>query len=92
VDLLYGTPELDSLPPLQYAATLKTAMTEAYEKVKTKATRQLKHQSDLYNQKVHGNPYKVGDCVGSLPTDTARKVKEALSTLEWPFHGGQEAI
>ena len=49
VDLLYGTLEPDPLPPSQYAATLKTAMGEAYEKVRTKTTRQLKHQSDLYN-------------------------------------------
>ena len=66
VDLVYGTPELDPLPPLQYAAILKTAMSEAYEKVRTKTTRQLKHQSDLYNQKIRGNPYKVGDFVWVL--------------------------
>ena len=61
VDLMYGTPEPEVLSPSQYAAMLKTAMSEAYDQVRVKTARQLKHQSDLYNQKVHGSPYKVGD-------------------------------
>ena len=86
VDLLYGTPEPDPLPPSQYAATLKTAMGEAYEKVRTKTTRQLKHQSDLYNQKVHGNPYKVGDFVWVLFPQTPRgKSKKLYRPWKGPF-------
>ena len=66
VDLLYGMPEQESLPHSQYAATLKRALSEAYDKVRTKTARQLKHQADLYNQRVHGNPYQVGDHVWVL--------------------------
>ena len=56
VDLLYSMLELEALPASEYAARLKTAMSKAYDKVRAKTTRQLKKQSDLYNQKLYGNP------------------------------------
>ena len=59
VDLPYGTPEPDPLPPSQYAAT--------------KTTQQLKHQSDLYNTWQHVQGWR--SCVGSLSTETTREVK-----------------
>ena len=63
---MYGMPEPEVLSLSQYAAMLKTAMSEAYDQVRAKTACQLKHQSDLYNQKVHGSPYKVGDHVWVL--------------------------
>ena len=61
-------------------------MGEAYEKVRTMTTRQLKHQSDLYNQKVHGNPYKVGDFVWVLFPQTPRgKSKKLYRPWKGPF-------
>ena len=80
--------EPEMLPPSQYAATLKTAMSEAYDKVREKTARQLKRQSDLYNQKIHGNPYKVGEQVWVLFPQPPSRIKEAISTVEWPFCGG----
>ena len=66
VDLMYGTPEPEALLPSQYAAMLKAAVGEAYRKVREKTARQLIHQSDHYNRKVHGQPYKVGEYVWVL--------------------------
>ena len=86
VDLMYGTPEPEALPPSQYAATLKAAMSEAYNKVRAKTARQLKHQSDVYNQKVHGKPYKVGDHVWVLFPQTPRgKSKKLYRPWSGPF-------
>ena len=86
VDLMYGTPEPEVLSPSQYAAMLKTAMSEAYDQVRAKTASQLKHQSDLYNQKVHGSPYKVGDHVWVLFPQTPRgKSKKLYRPWSGPF-------
>ena len=78
VDILYGSPEPEAVSPSQYAAKLKDALDEAYEKVREKTSRQLKHQSEHYNQKVHGQPYTVGEHVWVLfpqvPRGTSRKL------------------
>ena len=82
---MYGTPEPEVVSPSQYAAMLNTAMSEAY-KVRAKTARQLKHQSDLYNQKVHGSPYKVGDHVWVLFPQTPRgKSKKLYRPWSGPF-------
>ena len=78
VDLMYGTPEPEVLSPSQYAAMLKTAMSEVYDQVQAKTACQLKHQSDLYNQKVHGSPYKVRDHVWVLFPQTPRGKSKKL--------------
>ena len=86
VDLMYGTPESEVLSPSQYAAMQKTAISEAYDQVRAKTARQLKHQSDLYNQKVHGSPYKVGDHVWVLFPQTPRgKSKKLYRPWSGPF-------
>ena len=66
VVLMYGTPKSEVRSPSQYASMQKTAISEAYDQVRVKTAHQLqKYQSDLYNQKVHGSPYKVRrSCVG----------------------------
>ena len=65
---------------------LKKAMCEAYDQVRVKTARQLKHQSDLYNQKVHGSPYIVGDHVWVLFPQTPRgKSKKLYRPWNGPF-------
>ena len=43
---MYGMPEPEALLPSQYAATLTTAMSDAYNRVRAKTAQQLKHQSE----------------------------------------------
>ena len=62
---MYGTPEPECLSSSEYANQLKSSLTDAYEKVRVKATQQLHHQKKLYNKKVHGKPYEVGSHVCS---------------------------
>ena len=66
VELMYGTPEPESLSSSEYATQLKSSLTETYEKVRVKITRQLDHQAELYNKKVHGKPHEVGSHVWVL--------------------------
>ena len=67
----------------------KTAISEAYIQVRVKTAHQLKYQSDLYNQKVHGSLFKVGDHVWVLFPQTRRgnSKKKTLLTVEWPISG-----
>lgn len=86
VELLYGMQEPEALSPSQYAAALKTAMIKAYDKVRAKTAQQLKHQADLYNQKVHGNPHKVGDYVWVFFPQTPRgKSRKLYRPWNGPF-------
>ena len=57
-------------------------MTEAYEK----ATRQLDHQVELYNKKVHRKPYEVGNHVWVLfPQAPKGKSKKLYRPWSGPF-------
>ena len=83
VELMYGTPELEPQSGTEYATQLKSSLTEAYEMVRVKTTRQLDHQAELYNKKVHGKPYKVGNHVWVLfPQE---KVKETVPAMVRPL-------
>ena len=78
VELMYGAPETETMPPSQYAMTLKASLGEAYAKVRERTARQLERQKELYNQRVHGNPFKAGDHVWVLfpqvPRGKSRKL------------------
>ena len=78
VELMYGTPETETMPPSQYAMTLKTSLGEAYARVRERTARQLERQKELYNRRIHGNPFKVGDHVWVLfphvPRGKSRKL------------------
>ena len=78
VELMYGTPETETMPPSQYAMTLKASPGEAYARVRERTARQLERQKELYNRRIHGNPFKVGDHVWVLfpqvPRGKSRKL------------------
>ena len=70
----------------QYATQLESTLTEAYEKVRMNTTRQLDHQTELYNKKVHGKPYEVGSHVWVLFPQVPRgKSKKLYRPWSGPF-------
>ena len=84
VELMYGTPEPESLSSSEYTTQLKSSLTEAYKKVRVKTTRQLNHQAELYNKKVDGKPHEVGSHAWVLfPQVSKGKSKK----LYWPWSG-----
>ena len=86
VELMYGTPEPEPQSSTEYASQLKSSLTEAYEKVRVKTTRQLDHQAELYNKKVHGKPYEVGNHVWVLfPQVPKGKSKKLYRPWSGPF-------
>ena len=86
VELMYGTPEPESLTSTEYANQLKSTLTEVYQSVRLKTTRQLEHQAALYNQKLHGKPYGVGSHVWVLFPQVPRgKSKKLYRPWSGPF-------
>ena len=82
IELMYGTPEPESVTSTEYATQLQSSR-EAYQKVRLRTTCQLEHQAELYNQKVHGSPYEVGSHVWVLfpqvPRGRSKKVHRPWS-------------
>ena len=65
VDIIYGTgaSEGESTDVGTYVASLKRRMSEAFEIVWRNVSKHHQHQKILYDEKVHGKPYKPGDWV-----------------------------
>ena len=63
IDIMYGnpTPQPTTIP--QYVTDLRTHLEAAYRRVRERMGHQLKRQRDIYNKKVHGDPYEPGDLV-----------------------------
>ena len=86
VELMYGTPEPESLTSTEYANRLKSSLTEAYQSVRLRTARQLEHQAELYNQKLHGKPHGVGSHVWVLFPQVPRgKSKKLYRPWSGPF-------
>ena len=77
VDILYQTPSSGSDDIPMYVSKLKTTLTSAYERVRSKMNAEQKRQKDNYDIKVHGSGYKAGDNVWlfnpAIPRGKARK-------------------
>ena len=65
VDIIYGTstPDNEDQGVGQYATSLKKNMTEAFSLVRENMSKHHMHQKILYDEKIHGKPYKAGDWV-----------------------------
>ena len=60
---MYGntTPQPTTKP--QYVTVLRTHLEAAYRRVRERMGHQLERQKDIYNKRVHGDPYEPGDLV-----------------------------
>ena len=65
VDIIYGTstPDNEDQGVGQFAINLKKNMTEAFSLVRENMSKHHMHQKILYDEKIHGKPYKAGDWV-----------------------------
>ena len=80
VDIIYGTgaPEGESRDVSTYVASLKRRMSEAFGIVRRNVSKHHQYQKMLYDEKVHGKPYKPGDWVwlhlSVIPRGSSRKL------------------
>ena len=63
IDIAFGTKSPVAASPGEYASQLKQALTEAFDRVRDSQGAAHRHQSELYNKKVHGGPFNVDDLV-----------------------------
>ena len=64
IDIMYGTPT-SKLPPSssQYAQTLCNRLETAYYQARTHTKLMQRQQKEVYDQRLEGSPYQVGDLV-----------------------------
>ena len=62
-DLMFGTPSPADESPDVYARNLKKSLESAYERVRRTTASAHQQQKQLYDKKVHGKPFEVGDLV-----------------------------
>ena len=63
VDLMFNPDSPDKLPHHEYAALIRNTLEDAYSSVREHMTAKQEHQKEMYDQKVHGKLYEVGDLV-----------------------------
>ncbi|KAL5474644.1 hypothetical protein EMCRGX_G026625 [Ephydatia muelleri] len=78
VDLMYGSHPHEACTLGDYAHTLRNNLTEAYVLARRKGITEHNRQKALYDVKVHGAPYQVGDWVWqnspAVPRGQCRKL------------------
>ena len=86
VDLMYGTAEPESISYGEYATKLQKSLTKAYKLARESLAEKQERQTELYNKKVHGEPYEVGVFVWLLNPQVPRgKSKKLHKWWTGPF-------
>ena len=82
VDVMYGSTLTDSQSPSEYAVSLKEQLTSAYETARQTCKTQHERQKELYDWKIHGDPYVAGDWVWVLnPKVPKNNMKKTFSFM-----------
>lgn len=63
IDIMYGTPGPEPVTVSEYAARLRQNLESAYDYVRNRMGHALDRQKDIYDKKVHGEPFTKGDLV-----------------------------
>eukprot|EP00731_Ephydatia_muelleri_P013115 Em0007g425a len=63
VDIMYGSCPTEPVLPHQYVKTLKDTLESAYTKARKHMHATAMRSEELYNRRVHGQEYEVGDLV-----------------------------
>ena len=63
VDVMYGSPTPQPSTVPQYVTDLRSSLEIAYQRVRERMGHKLSRQKDLYDRKLHGDPFQPGDLV-----------------------------
>ena len=63
VDLMYGSNPVDERTPSEYVQQLKTSLHDAYALVREHCKSEHKRQKAIFDEKIHGKPFDLGDNV-----------------------------
>ena len=79
IEIMFGSPTPPTSSSSEYAGHLQKQLESAYQRVRDKLGHKLDRQKDLYDRKVHGKPYNVGELVWlhspAMPRGQARKLR-----------------
>ena len=76
---MYGLPEDEVSDYSHYAARVQDTLHKAYNRVRNRLPGQLQRQKELYDQRVHKEPFEPGSGVVAL---YCSKTGDATSTLD----------
>ena len=87
---MYGKSPSDVTTSMsEYASSLRKRLEEDYSRVRTQMSHKLDRQKDIYDEKVHGVPFKQNDLVMiTFYCCTSRLREETTSFLDWTFQSG----
>ena len=78
IDVMYGQPTSQPLSHSEYATNLRQRLETAYRHVREQMARKLDRQKDLYDQNIHGKPFKEGNLVwlhsSAVPRGRSKKL------------------
>ncbi len=63
IDIMYGSPCPQPATVPEYVAKLRSGLESAYKRVRDQMGHALDRQKDIYDRKVHGKPFDLGDWV-----------------------------
>jgi len=63
IDIMYGMPSAQPKELSEYAANLRQSLEHAYRRVRDHMAQRLDRQTEVYNRRTHGEPFKEGDLV-----------------------------
>ncbi len=63
LDVAFATPMAEAQSPSQFAQQLTDSLRHAYQQVRDRMGGKLKRQKELYDRRVHGQPFQEGDLV-----------------------------
>ena len=63
VDLMYGSNPVDERTPSEYVQQLKSSLHDGYALVREHCKSEHKRQKAIYDEKIHGKPFDLGDNV-----------------------------
>ena len=82
IDVAFGTAPQQVVSHDEYAADLRQTLEEAYQTVRTKLGTHLQRQKEIYDRRVHGQPFKKGDLVW-LHNPAAKRGKSKKLVCPW---------
>ena len=86
IDIAYGTPTPSALPTTKYAAALNKRLETAYHQVRTNSGNKLDYEKELYDKRIHGKEFSLGDKVWlHCPTVPRGQSKKLHKPWKGPF-------
>jgi len=79
-DIIYGTPVEQPQTHSQYASNLRQSLEKAYSQARNEMNTAAQRQKSLYDNKLHGEPYKVNDLVWLLNPAAPKEISRKLNS------------